>query len=155
MLIDVIAATIHRTPVLGFCMGAPRKRRPSQPRLLLKTYVYQAARPRTMGSLPFGKQHEWAMLEHCEMITKKGIESRPVKSIRPRGADKIYDRLTLGPKTKTSIVRTGLSSEQIVFQSLGKQRALAAVIANDKARHRMLPSNHRRIISLRGRFQTV
>jgi hypothetical protein len=31
MLIDVIAATIHRTPVLGFCMGAPRKRRPSQP----------------------------------------------------------------------------------------------------------------------------
>jgi len=123
--------------------------------LLLKTYVYQAARPRTMGSLPFGKQHEWAMLEHCEMITKKGIESRPVKSIRPRGADKIYDRLTLGPKTKTSIVRTGLSSEQIVFQSLGKQRALAAVIANDKARHRMLPSNHRRIISLRDRFQTV
>jgi len=49
MLIDVIAATIHRTPVLGFCIGAPRKRRPSQPRLLLKTYVYQGARPRTMG----------------------------------------------------------------------------------------------------------
>jgi hypothetical protein len=100
MLIDVIAATIHRTPVLGFCMGAPRKRRPSQPRLLLKTYVYQGARPRTMGSSPFGEQHEWAMRELCEMITKNGdrIGSRPIKSITPRGADKIYDRLTLGPK---------------------------------------------------------
>src|SRR5882762_1899190 len=41
---------------------------------------------------------------------------------------------------------------QIVFQSLGKQRALTAVIANDKARHRILPSNHGRIISLRGVF---
>jgi hypothetical protein len=78
----------------------------------LKTYVYQAARPRTMGSSPFGEQHEWVMLEHCEMITKKGIGSRPIKSIRPRGADKIYDRLTLGPKTKTSIARTGLSSDK-------------------------------------------
>src|SRR5258708_28742263 len=40
------------------------------------------------------------MRELCEMITKKGdrIGSRPIKSIRPRGADKIYDRLTLGPK---------------------------------------------------------
>src|SRR2546430_2766789 len=37
---------------------------------------------------------------------------------------------------------------QIVFQSLGKQRALTAVIANDKARHRILPPNYRRIISL-------
>jgi tetratricopeptide (TPR) repeat protein len=37
---------------------------------------------------------------------------------------------------------------QIVFESLGKQRALTAVIANDKARHRILPSKHRRIISL-------
>jgi len=40
------------------------------------------------------------MRELCEMITKKGdrIGSRPIKSITPRGADKIYDRLTLGPK---------------------------------------------------------
>ncbi|HTE96909.1 MAG TPA: hypothetical protein VK678_25900 [Bradyrhizobium sp.] len=100
MLIDVIAATIHRTPVLGFCMGAPRKRRPSQLRLLLKTYVYQGARLRTMGSSPFGEQHEWAMRELCEMTTKKGdrIGSRAIKSITPRGADKIHDCLTLGPK---------------------------------------------------------
>ena len=32
---------------------------------------------------------------------------------------------------------------QIVFQSLWKQRALTAVIANDKARHRILPPNRR------------
>jgi hypothetical protein len=38
----------------------------------LKTYVYQGARPRTMGSSPFGEQHEWAMRELCEMITKNG-----------------------------------------------------------------------------------
>jgi hypothetical protein len=66
----------------------------------LKTYVYQGARPRTMGSSLFGEQHEWVMRELSEMITKKGdrIGSRPIKSITPRGADKIYDRLTLGPK---------------------------------------------------------
>src|SRR5215207_9765569 len=41
---------------------------------------------------------------------------------------------------------------QIVVQSLGKQRVLTAIIANDKARHRILPPNHRGIISLRGVF---
>ena len=53
-----------------------------------------------MGSSPFGEQHEWAMRELCEMITKKGdrIGSRAIKSITPRGADKIYERLTLGSK---------------------------------------------------------
>src|SRR5664279_1790383 len=44
---------------------------------------------------------------------------------------------------------------QIVFQPLGKQSALTAVIANDKARHRILPTNRRRIISFEGRFHTV
>jgi len=70
----------------------------------LKIYVYQRARPRTMGSSPFGEQHEWAMRELCEMTTKKGdrIGSRAIKSITPRGADKIYDRLTLGPKNSNS-----------------------------------------------------
>src|SRR5258707_1743742 len=38
---------------------------------------------------------------------------------------------------------------QIVFQPLGKQNALTAVIANDKARHRILRPNRWRIISLR------
>src|SRR6202166_3217107 len=38
---------------------------------------------------------------------------------------------------------------QIVIQPLWKQSALTAVIANDKARHRILPPNRRRIISLK------
>src|SRR5712675_2362349 len=37
---------------------------------------------------------------------------------------------------------------QIVIQPLRKQSALTAVIANDKARHRILRPNRRRIISL-------
>src|SRR5213076_985822 len=41
---------------------------------------------------------------------------------------------------------------QIVIQPLGKQRALTAVIANDKARHRILRPNRRRIISSRAVF---
>src|SRR5207342_1285470 len=41
---------------------------------------------------------------------------------------------------------------QIVIQPFRKQRALTAVIPNDKARHRILPANHRRIISFEGVF---
>jgi hypothetical protein len=41
---------------------------------------------------------------------------------------------------------------QIVIQPFRKQRALTAVIPNDKARHRILPSNHRRIISFESVF---
>jgi hypothetical protein len=37
----------------------------------------------------------------------------------------------------------------IVFQTIGKQSALTAVIANNKARHRILRPNRRRIISSR------
>jgi hypothetical protein len=40
-------------------------------------------------------------------------------------------------------------ARQIVFQPLGKQSALTAVIANDKARHRILRPNRWRIISFR------
>jgi hypothetical protein len=43
---------------------------------------------------------------------------------------------------------------QIVIQSLGKQRALTAIVANDKARLRILPANHRGIISFERRFHT-
>jgi hypothetical protein len=46
----------------------------------------------------------------------------------------------------------GIVLGQTIIQPLGKQRALTAVIANDKARHRILPANHGRIISLRGVF---
>jgi hypothetical protein len=58
-------------------------------------------------------------------------------------------RLSLS--TNTSIARTGFYPPPNSRPGVRKQRALAAVIANDKARHRILPPNHRRIIS-RGAF---
>lgn len=46
------------------------------------------------------KNYEWAMREICDTLTKKGdrIGSRPIKSITPLGADKLYDLLTVGSK---------------------------------------------------------
>jgi hypothetical protein len=46
------------------------------------------------------KNYEWAMTELGNVVTKSGhrVGSRPIKSITPRGADKIYDRLTIGVK---------------------------------------------------------
>jgi hypothetical protein len=46
------------------------------------------------------KNYEWAMAEIGNVLTKSEhrIGSHPVKSIMPRGADKIYDRLTMGVK---------------------------------------------------------
>ena len=43
---------------------------------------------------------------------------------------------------------------QIVIQPLGKQRALTAVIANDKARHRILPAKSRKNHIIEARFHT-
>jgi hypothetical protein len=58
------------------------------------------------------KNYEWAMAEIGNVLTKSGhrIGSRPIKSITPRGADKIYDRLTTG--TKGQRLRT---AEKIVM----------------------------------------
>jgi hypothetical protein len=46
------------------------------------------------------KDYEWAMRELCGTATKKGdlLGSRPIKSVTPLAADRIYDRLTVGPK---------------------------------------------------------
>jgi hypothetical protein len=46
------------------------------------------------------KNYEWAMREICDIQTKTGdrIGSRPIISVTPRGADKIYERLTTGAK---------------------------------------------------------
>src|SRR5437868_15297270 len=46
---------------------------------------------------------------------------------------------------------------QILFQPLGKQRALTAVIANDKARHRIPPPNRseEHTSELQSRFELV
>lgn len=46
------------------------------------------------------KNYEWAMREMTDTLTKSGdrIGSRPIKSVTPRGADKIYEKLTIGKK---------------------------------------------------------
>jgi hypothetical protein len=46
------------------------------------------------------KDYEWAMREFCGTATKKGdlLGSRPIKSVTPLAADRIYDRLTVGSK---------------------------------------------------------
>jgi hypothetical protein len=45
------------------------------------------------------KGYEWAMKMVCDTLTKKGdrVGSRPIKSITPRGADKLYDKFIRGP----------------------------------------------------------
>jgi hypothetical protein len=46
--------------------------------------------------------YEWTMREICDTLTKKGdrVGSRPIKSITPRGADKLYDKFASGEKGK-------------------------------------------------------
>jgi len=69
------------------------------------------------------KNYDWAMAEICDVLTKSGhrIGSRPIKSITPRGADKIYDRLTLGTKgprfrTAEKIVMLGRKAWRVVHR---------------------------------------
>ena len=69
------------------------------------------------------KNYEWAMAEMCGVLTKSGhrIGSRPIKSITPRGADKIYDKLTLGTKgqrlrTAEKIVTLGRKAWRVVHR---------------------------------------
>jgi integrase len=51
--------------------------------------------------------YEWAMREICNIKTKKGdrVGDRLVKTISPRGADKLYDKFITGPKGER--LRTG------------------------------------------------
>jgi hypothetical protein len=53
------------------------------------------------------RDYEWAMREICEIKTKKGdrVGDRLVKTITPRGADKLYDKFIVGPKRER--LRTG------------------------------------------------
>jgi hypothetical protein len=48
------------------------------------------------------RDYEWAMQQLCDATTKKGdrIGTRPIKSITPRGADKLYELLLYGPNGK-------------------------------------------------------
>ncbi len=58
-------------------------------------------------SLRSRKDYEWAMQEICDTLTKKGdrVGGRLVKTVTPRGADKLYDRFIAGPKGER--LRTG------------------------------------------------
>jgi hypothetical protein len=44
------------------------------------------------------KNYEWAMREICDTLTKRGdrVGGRPIKSVTPLGADKLYDRFVIG-----------------------------------------------------------
>ena len=45
------------------------------------------------------RDYEWAMKLLCDTITKSGdrVGSRPIKTITPRGADKLYQKIVVGP----------------------------------------------------------
>jgi integrase len=51
--------------------------------------------------------YEWAMREICDIKTRKGdrVGERLVKTITPRGADKLYDKFIAGPRGER--LRTG------------------------------------------------
>lgn len=53
------------------------------------------------------QNYEWAMKEVCNTLTKKGdrVGDRLVRSISPRGTDKLYDRFIAGPNGER--LRTG------------------------------------------------
>lgn len=48
------------------------------------------------------RNYEWNMREICDTLTNRGdrVGGRPIKSISPLGADKLYDRFVTGPKGK-------------------------------------------------------
>src|SRR5581483_5699026 len=58
-----------------------------------KAYLEKVA-PRSRAN------YEWAMRELCEALTNSGarVGSHSIKSITPRGADKIYEKLVAGPR---------------------------------------------------------
>lgn len=46
--------------------------------------------------------YEWAMKQLCDVVTKKGerVGNRLIKTITPLGADKLYERVLIGPRGK-------------------------------------------------------
>jgi hypothetical protein len=107
---DFAKATERATTLNGLfdewvesCKGLPASG-PSVPRTgtidwLFREYSQSKAYTEKV-KLRSRKDYEWAMREICDTLTKKGdrIGSRPIKSVTPLGADKIYDRLTIGSK---------------------------------------------------------
>jgi hypothetical protein len=58
------------------------------------------------------KDYEWAMALLCDTLTKQGdrVGSRPVRSITPRGADKLYQKIVINPDGK----RRDRTAEKVV-----------------------------------------
>src|ERR1700721_2958333 len=78
---------------------------------------------------------------------RRRMVSRPSRRLRLYAAKAQLGQIKLIDKDIYRSNRIVLA--QIVIQPLRKQSALTAVIANDKARHRILRPNRRRIISLK------
>src|SRR5580700_4380767 len=78
---------------------------------------------------------------------RRRMVSRPSRRLRLYAAKAQLGQIKLIDKDIDRSNRIVLA--QIVIQPLRKQSALTAVIANDKARHRILRPNRRRIISLK------
>src|ERR1700723_3503098 len=78
---------------------------------------------------------------------RRRMVSRPSRRLRLYAAKAQLGQIKLIDKDIDRSNRICLA--QIVIQPLRKQSALTAVIANDKARHRILRPNRRRIISLK------
>ena len=58
------------------------------------------------------KDYEWAMDLLCDTLTKSGdrVGSRPIKTITPRGADKLYQKIVINPDG----VRRDRTAEKVV-----------------------------------------
>lgn len=62
------------------------------------------------------KDYEWAMSLLCDTLTKQGdrVGSRPVRSITPRGADKLYEKIVIVPEGKRKGKRRDRTGEKVV-----------------------------------------
>jgi hypothetical protein len=77
---------------------------PSSPKIGSVDWLFQEYRktksftekvaPRSRGD------YDWAIRELCNILTKVGdrVGGRPIRSVTPRGADRLYERLTIGAK---------------------------------------------------------
>lgn len=62
------------------------------------------------------KDYEWAMDLLCDALTKSGdrVGSRPIRTITPRGADKLYQKIVIIPDGKRKGERRDRTAEKVV-----------------------------------------
>jgi hypothetical protein len=72
------------------------------------------------------KDYEWAMSLLCDVLTKRGdrVGSRPIRTITPRGADKLYQKILVVPAG----TRTLKSGEKIATPARNRHRTAEKVI---------------------------